>query len=242
MTKKDKIYRFIFCLILFGLGLMVGYDSGHRAPTKRPLDIYSKEVTDLTSHLFTAYCEYTDTLYENDNVTINGFETYAKQIGYNLLLQDVKEGSELKTFTLEDLTNKIQSVFGSNYTIKDPSLNICPNYKYNSKTKTYTLNKIDCGCATVSSNETAFKNIYRAIKDGNNIYIYQAVVYSKWSSETDSITGYYKDSARTTIAKDCSDNNLNTETCLKESTHYKFTFTKEGKNYIIKNITKLNKM
>lgn len=209
------------------------------------LDIYSEEIQKLYNNVHTSNCnESTMDFYRDGSVSMENFKKNAFYMAYEMLVEEKGTTNsygykELKSFTYEEINKKAQQIFGKDFNVEEKVYSICPTYKYNSTTKTYTLDE-EGGCGCTTGPDGPHMTLYQATKTKNQIDIYEAVVYQKYNEGSIYYT-YYKDPLfNQKISDDACYDGYSTKTCIENSTKYKFTYTLKDNNYILTNITKAN--
>lgn len=212
------------------------------------LDIYSDQVQSLYNNVHNCFgkCYGYDfmNLYSNDNVNIDSLKTQAFYMAFDILLEEKGTNSsdgykKLNSFTYDEVNNKAKLLFGKEFNVEEKKYNMCPGYTYDSTAKIYTATELGCGCT--GSPEGPITTLYKATQTENQIDIYESVIYSKYIEINDGYLEYYKDAAhRQKIEIGICDDNFSSKKCIDNSTKYKFTYTLEDENYILKDITKVN--
>ena len=252
------ISTIVLSLLVLGMGIYIGYTEPKMNKDSKKevvdveeeekeeiLDIYSDEIKELSEKVHTARNCISDnpTLYKKGTVSIETFKSLAFYMAHELVLDErgvAQEGNwkKLDSFTYDEINKKAKTIFGNDYNLEDKEYTIC-SYKYDKSTKTYSYDTAGgCGCTT--GPEEPQITLYKATKTGNEINIYNAVVYRKYNVGSIDYT-YYKDPLYNQKISDnsCFDG-YSTKECIDSSTKYQFTFTKEKDNYILTNITKAN--
>lgn len=248
--KGKTVFIVFLILVIIGLSTYICYDKfligekkcetlevdDNEEENVEILDIYSKEVQNLynETHPFGCLTGF-DNLYYKGAVTYSNLKNYAFYMGVRML-EEEKNSNTLDSFTYDEVNAKAKTIFGKDFVLEDKEYSLCP-YKYDSQTKTYTVDK-DGGCGCTTGPEGPIENLYKAIKKDNTIEIYEAVIYSK-ADEEGNIIGYYKDALYNQKINDaCYDEKLSSKACIDGSTKYKYIFEKEKDNYILKNVYK----
>lgn len=208
------------------------------------LDIYSDQIQKLYNNIHTNNCnENTTMFYRDGSVSMDKFQSNAFYMAYQLLDEEkgvMQPGNwkKLVSFTYEELNKKAKTIFGKDFNIEDKKYDLCP-YNYDSATKTYTFDE-EGGCGCTTGPDGPHMTLYQATKTGDEINIYESVVYQKYEEQS-YYYSYYKDPLYNQKINDFScEQGFSTKKCIDNSTKYKFTFTLEDDNYILTNITKAN--
>lgn len=260
--KKVNILAIAVCilsLLTLGMGIYIGYTKASIKEAKNKvidveeeidetpeiLDIYSEQIQNLYDkiHTFRNCISDTTSLYKNGTVSIGNFKSLAFYMAYEILAEEKgvyesQDISELSSFTYDDINKKAKNIFGTDFNIEDKEYSLC-SYKYDSTTKTYSYN-MEGGCGCTTGPEEPQITLYKAEKIGDEINIYNAVIYKKYNEGSIYYT-YYKDPLyNQKITDNACYEGYSTKDCIDNSTRYKFIFTKEDDNYILSNITKAN--
>ena len=239
--KKGKglvVALVLFILISLGLGGYIAYDKVLNKEEVKTKKEEKKEKKEQETIIYSVDDEKISGLIDNilTGRKCNEIEEYTndkkvetKDIDNEkaYLIAEARElfESQKESIPLDDVNNVIKKYLGKDYKFDPTSLDSnsksCPQYKYDSSTKTF--NKQQTACGWTCGPRTSYK-ITKAVDTNGVLKLDVKVIFVD-----ENISHYYSDYAKSNIIGEL-DNDYNS--LFVKGSNYQFTFKQEDGNYI----------